>query len=343
MRRLILVLAAVLAGLAAFFVTLLAPVQRREPYQRTFIVMPGESVQEISASLETAGLIRERRAFTLLAVLRGRAGDLKAGPYRASSDLWAWEILDELVAGAVEDTAVTVPEGLWLTEVAGRLGPWVAGGAEAFRAAATDSAFIRGLGVPGPTAEGYLFPDTYRIIPGSPARSAVREMVETFLRHWRKELAGRAAERGLTMRQVATLASIVEAEAQVPAERPRIAAVYLNRLDRGLPLQADPTVQYALGERRGRTLLADLETESPYNTYRRTGLPPGPIGNPGLESLRAVLWPEPDCRDLYFVAKGDGTHLFAPDFQGHRRNRAQARRWQRAHEAAAAAAAEDPR
>ena len=115
--------------------------------------------------------------------------------------------------------------------------------------------------------------------------------------------------------------AIVEAEAQVPEERPRIAAVYLNRLARDFPLQADPTVHYALGERRARTLLDDLHHPSPYNTYRHSGLPPGPICNPGKGALQAVLSPLPGCDDMYFVAQGDGTHLFARDFDGHRRNR----------------------
>ena len=121
----------------------------------------------------------------------------------------------------------------------------------------------------------------------------------------------------------------MEAEAQVTQERPRIAAVYLNRLERGIPLQADPTVIYGIGERKKRTLYADLDHPSPYNTYRQPGLPPGPIGNPGRESIRAVLWPLADCEDLYFVAKGDGTHLFASDFDGHIRNRALVRRMRR--------------
>jgi UPF0755 protein len=142
---------------------------------------------------------------------------------------------------------------------------------------------------------------------------------------WKRELEARAAAKRMPRHEVVTLASIVEAEARVPAERPRIAAVYLNRLGLGLPLQADPTVHYALGERRPRTLLEDLKVRSPYNTYLIPGLPPGPICNPGLESLRAVLWPLENCRDLYFVAQKDGTHLFAPTFEGHLKNRVRVR------------------
>jgi UPF0755 protein len=329
MRRLWLVPVVLVAGGAAFFLALLSPVQRSHPYTSAFVVEPGESLSEIALTLQSVGLVRDRRAFAALAVLRGKAKDLKAGPYRGSSDEWAWKLVDRLAAGDVEDTSVTIPEGLWMAEIAQRMGPWVAGGADSFLAAATDSDFVRSLGVPGPTAEGYLFPDTYRVVPGSPARAAVREMVEQFFRVWREQLAARARTVPLTMNEVVTLASVVEAEARVAAERPRIAAVYLNRLHRGLPLQADPTVIYALGERRSRILLEDLDNPSPYNTYRRPGLPPGPIGSPGLGSLRAVLWPTPGSRELYFVARGDGTHLFARDFAEHRRNRKRAEEFRR--------------
>jgi UPF0755 protein len=145
-------------------------------------------------------------------------------------------------------------------------------------------------------------------------------MVRTFLQVWDREFAARARERGLSRNEVVTLASIVEAEAQAPGERPRIAAVYLNRLEQNLRLQADPTVHYAMGTRPARTLYDDLVIASPYNTYLHEGLPPGPIGNPGGEALRAVLWPRENCQDLYFVAQGDGTHLFSTDYRGHLRN-----------------------
>ncbi len=276
MRRLAVILLALAAGAAAFGISLMAPVQGGRPYTVNFVVLPGESLHQIAVSLQSLGLVREHHAFEAAAVLRGEASKLKAGPYRASSDEWAWEILERLAHGDVTDTSVTVPEGLWTAEVAKIVGPWVAGGADSFLAAARDSVLLRKLGVPGGDAEGYLFPNSYRVVPGSAAREVVRIMVEEFFRRWRESLAGRARERGMGMTEVVTLASIVEAEAKVPDERPRIAAVYLNRLERGYPLQADPTVLYALGERKPRTLYSDLEDESPYNTYRHAGLPPGP-------------------------------------------------------------------
>jgi UPF0755 protein len=320
-RRLTLGAAVLGAALLAFFTALLAPVRPGSPYTVSFVVAPGESLTEIAESLQTLGVIRERRAFVALAVLSGKSHALKAGPYRASSRDWAWTILGRLARGDVQDTAVTVPEGLWMAEVARAVGPWVAGGEDSFLAAARDPLLLRELGVPVGSAEGYLFPDTYRVVPGGPARDLVRAMVQHFFRNWNGDLAERARARGVALHEAVTMASIVEAEARVAEERPRIAAVYWNRLREGLPLQADPTVVYAMGERRGRTLLADLDHPSPYNTYRNGGLPPGPIGNPGLASLRAALWPLEGCRDLFFVAGDGGRHLFAPDFEGHQRNR----------------------
>jgi UPF0755 protein len=320
LRLLLLVLAVAAAGLSGFCVSLLSPVSRSHPFTVSFVVLPGETVHEIAINLQTVGLVRSYRAFELLALVRGDSRDVKAGPYRGRSDEWAWEILDRLVEGAVQDTSVTVPEGLWIAEVGERVAPFVDGGADSFTAAASDTVLLQSMGIGEPTAEGYLFPDTYRLLLPTPARSLVRQMVRTFLQVWDRDLEARARERGLSRHAVVTLASIVEAEARAPDEQPRIAAVYLNRLEKGLRLQADPTVHYAMGSRPPRTLYDDLEFPSPYNTYLHEGLPPGPIGNPGRGALRAVLWPLEDCRDLYFVAQGDGTHLFSTDYRGHLRN-----------------------
>lgn len=321
MRRVLILLAVLVAGSGGFFLALLSPVQSRQPFTISFMVLPGESVQDISDNLETLGLIRSRRAFVSLVRLQGQSRKLMAGPYRANSGEWAWEIIRKMVQGDFQDTSITVPEGLWMVEIAKKVGFLLEGGADSLVQAASDTALLKSLGVPGDTAEGYLFPDTYRLISPTPAEAMVRHMVRTFFQTWNRDLRARASSRGMPIHDVVTLASIIEAEAQVPAERSRIAAVYLNRLDRGYPLQADPTIHYALGERKKRTLYDDLEVSSPYNTYLHPGLPPGPICNPGLGALQAVLWPLEGCQDMYFVAQGDGTHLFAPDFAGHLRNR----------------------
>jgi len=287
----------------------------------TFVVLPGENLKDIASNLHSVGLIREPRAFEFLVRLRKEARNLQAGPYRAQTSEWAWEIIDRLVLGDVEDTSVTVPEGLWVVEVADVVAPFVEGGADSFRVVASDSSLLASLGISSGRAEGFLFPDTYRLIEPTPPEALVRQMVRTFFQVWRRELDDRARELDMAMGEVVTLASIVEAEARVAEERPRIAAVYLNRLRQGLPLQADPSVHYALGRRLSRTLFDDLKVASPYNTYQNMGLPPGPIGNRGLGALQAVLWSQEECEDLYFVASGNGTHLFAPSFEGHLRNR----------------------
>ncbi|HYV51264.1 MAG TPA: endolytic transglycosylase MltG [Dongiaceae bacterium] len=321
MRKFLSVVFILGAGVLGFFLALLSPVDSSNPYRSSVLVLPGESLPEIASTLHNSGIVREPRAFEVLVRVRGKARELKAGPYRIASDQWAWQILDHLVSGDFADTSVTITEGLWMAEIGDRLEGWVKGGTPSFMKAVQDRALLDELGLNEDSAEGYLFPNTYRFMPQSPAPDIVRQMVLTFRQTWEQGLAARARERGISMHDVVTLASIVESEARVAAERPRIAAVYLNRLAQGVPLQADPTVVYGMGERRSRTLYADLKHPSPYNTYMHPGLPPGPICSPGVDAMKAVLWPASNCSDLYFVARGDGTHLFARDFAGHLKNR----------------------
>jgi UPF0755 protein len=171
---------------------------------------------------------------------------------------------------------------------------------------------------PGPTLEGYLFPDTYAFLPTTSPTTIVRTMAGQARRVLDEELSrGGPIALEFTPHEILTLASIVEAEAMLAEERPRIAAVYLNRLRRKMLLQADPTVQYALGGHRQRIYYSDLRIESPYNTYLNVGLPPGPIGNPGRSSIQAVLNPTPGSRELFFVARGDGGHIFTETGESH--------------------------
>jgi UPF0755 protein len=189
---------------------------------------------------------------------------------------------------------------------------------EIFLAAVADSALRAEFDCPGPTLEGYLFPETYAFLPTTGAATIVRTMAAQTKRILAEELArGGPIALELTPHEVLTLASIVEAEARLGSERPRIAAVYLNRLRRRMLLQADPTVQYALGGHRARIFYSDLRIESPYNTYMHPGLPPGPIGNPGRSSVQAVLNPTPGSRELFFVARGDGGHVFTETGEQH--------------------------
>ena len=174
-----------------------------------------------------------------------------------------------------------------------------------------DTAWVERLGVPGPTLEGYLFPETYRFSEGTGIEPIIREMVSRYKEFWGEAERALADSLGLTEREVVTLASIVEEEARVAEERPRIAGVYLNRLEIGMLLQADPTVQYALGEPQARLLFRHIDevADNPYNTYTNAGLPPGPIASPGAASLIGTLNPEAH-QFLFFVARPDGSHEF---------------------------------
>lgn len=278
---------------------------------------PGLSSGGIARRLENAGVIRARWAFRLVAVLRGRATRLKAGPYDVRPHESLAGIVDRLARGDMVDTLLTIPEGLTAREIAARAAPVIGCRPEEILATVNDPAFAASLGVPVAGLEGYLFPDSYRVVPGSPPRELVRRLVNRMLDRYNRAFAARADSLGLSRHQVVTLASLVEAEARLDEERPRIAAVFLNRLKLGMKLQSDPTVAYGMGVRPERIYEKDLAVDSPYNTYLVTGLPPGPICSPGESSLRAALHPLPDCHDYYFVATGDGRHLFSETNEAH--------------------------
>jgi len=285
-----------------------------------FVVPPGASAAAIARQLHAMGLVSHPLVFRVLALQRGVSSQLKAGEYALSGPLSAQGILDALARGDVVRRDLTVPEGRSLDEIAQLV---VSEGLslDAFLAVARDPGPIRDLDPVAASLEGYLFPDTYDL-PQSPEapRTLVRRMLERFRSVIEPEL-GRIADKGLTVRQVVTLASIVELETARPGERARIAAVFWNRLERHMPLQTDPSVIYALklaGRWDGNIRKHDLDIDSPYNTYRHAGLPPGPLGSPGRESILAVLEPAP-TKELYFVSRNDGTHEFSETLRDHNR------------------------
>jgi UPF0755 protein len=293
------------------------------------VVPPGATADTIARQLHALGLARHPLAFRALARARGVGAQLKAGEYALSGPLSLAGILDVLLRGDVVRRDLTIPEGRSLDEVAALV---MAEGIdlETFLDAARDPAPVRDLDPAATDLEGYLFPDTYDV-PQSPEapRALVRRMTQRFREVIGPELA-RIEERGLTVRQVVTLASIVELETARAAERPRIAAVFLNRLGRKMPLQTDPSIIYALkkaGRWDGNIRKRDFDVDSPYNTYRRAGLPPGPLGSPGREAILAVLEPA-ETKELYFVSRNDGTHEFSETLTAHNRavNRYQRRR-----------------
>ena len=315
-RRMVSV-ALLLAGLACGGSPTGAPVR--------VVVPPGSSLRAAADSLARAGVVRSSRLFRLYATLRGEDRALKAGTYELRPGTSWSEVLATLTEGRAVVASITVPEGFALSAIVPLLAQRLGVPAESATAAVQDSALRRELDVPTPTLEGYLFPATYTFAAGTSARTAVATMAREFQRRWQPAWTARLDTLGLTRHQVVTLASIVEKEARVPDERPLIAAVYCNRLRAGMLLQADPTVQYARGEHVERVLYSHLATESPYNTYRNPGLPPGPIASPGTASLEAALYPA-DVRYLFFVARPDGRHEFRNTFAEHTRARQEVRR-----------------
>jgi UPF0755 protein len=249
-----------------------------------------------------------------------RSDSIKAGVYEFTKPMSAAEVIDKLVRGDVALKTVTIREGLdrfavgnlFVAEGLGRHAQWAK--------ETSDPELIHDIAPQATSLEGYLFPDTYKVSPGTPVKAIVREMVQNFRTHFGSELA--YITTGLDAHQTVTLASIVETEAKLPQERALVAAVYLNRYRRHMLLGADPTVIYALKLAHrwdGNIHKADLDIDSPYNTYRKPGLPPGPIANPGLASLRAAAAPA-STNFLYFVAKHDGSHAFSTTIEEHNRN-----------------------
>jgi UPF0755 protein len=293
--------------------TPLVPVDSAET--RVVTVRRGSDVGKIAHTLHQAGVIRSPAVFTLLARTLGMDRTLRAGQYELSAGMSALSILRALQKGS--DFHVVIPEGLTIPEMADTLEKAIGLPRAEFIAATRDSALRRRVSDPAPTLEGYLFPDTYDILADMSAREIVAQMVGRFESVYQMAFENERPPAGLSRHEVLTLASIVEAESRVPAERPRVAAVYLNRLRVGMRLQADPTVAYALGGRRDRIYYKDLEVKSSYNTYRHRGLPPGPIASPGKAAIEAVMHPQRGCQDLYFVATGTGSHIFSQTLEQH--------------------------
>jgi UPF0755 protein len=288
-------------------------------------IPPGASLGAAADSLARAGVLSSPRLFRLYAALRGHGGDIKPGTYALQRHMPWDEIVDDLVQGRGILHTITVPEGYALAQILPALARTLRVPPDSVAAAVRDTSLLHRLAVPTPTLEGYLFPDTYTFTDGTTARAAVAAMVRRFEQVWQPEWDDALRARGLTRHEGVTLASIVEKEAKVPEERPMIAGVYLNRLRARMLLQADPTVQYALGQHTSRVLYKDLRIDSPYNTYRYRGLPPGPIASPGEASLEATVHPAVVAY-LYFVAHPDGHHEFHADFAGHTRAREAVRR-----------------
>lgn len=285
-------------------------------------IAPGSGTRAIGDALVSAGVVRDALTYRLAVWLSGDARRLKAGEYRFDRPMSAREVVDKIVRGEVDLVRVTFREGLAIPDMAAIFEAQGLGTAASFREAARNVAAIADLDPVATDLEGYLFPETYAVSRHSDAATLVSAMVNRFRVVLTPSLVEAAQARGLTVRQFVTLASIVEKETGATSERPMVAAVYTNRLRIGMGLQCDPTVIYALqraGRYDGNLTRDDLAFDSPYNTYRYAGLPPGPIAAPGKEALEATARPA-EVDYLYFVSRNDGTHAFATTLDEHNRN-----------------------
>ena len=303
-------------------------VRAQRPYKgfagdEQFVELPqGAGSRTIGDRLVAGGVVRDRLTFRLALWVTGKGRYLKAGEYRFDRAMTPAEVVDKIARGDVFVVHVTFPEGLTSFDMAKIFESHGLGTAASFVAAAKDPTLVRAIDPEAASLEGYLFPDTYAVPRRTDAAKLVGLMVAQFEHAWTPALRAAAAARHLTAHQAVTLASIVEKETAQPSERPTVAAVYENRLRIGMPLQCDPTVIYALqlaGRYDGNIHKQDLSVDSPYNTYRYPGLPPGPIASPGRASLDAAVHPA-DADYLYFVSRNDGTHVFSRTLDEHNRN-----------------------
>ncbi|HTC24029.1 MAG TPA: endolytic transglycosylase MltG [Gemmatimonadales bacterium] len=296
-------------------------------------VPPRAAFSSVADSLAAHGVIGNRLWFKLVARFRHVDRSIKAGVYELPRNAPTADVLSALAEGRTASVRLTVPEGLTIPEVAALVAERVAIPADSFVAAARDTGLARDLGIRGSSLEGFLRPETYAIPLGSTAHEVARMMVENFNAAWRPEWTARLDTIGMRRIELMALASIVEGEARADDERETIAGVYRNRLRIGMPLQADPTVQYAIllatGKRKPRLYQKDYLFPSPYNTYLHPGLPPGPVNSPSRRSIEAALYPA-QVPYLYFVAGPDGRHLFSKTYEEHLRNVSRIRRAEKA-------------
>jgi UPF0755 protein len=318
----LLVLAAAAAAVGAILYR--RPAEPFKGYQASeqFVELaPGSSTKVIGEKLVQAGVVRDSLTFRLALWQSGVARQLKAGEYRFDAPISALDVVKKVAHGEVYLRPITFPEGLTIDDMAALFEAHGFGSASAFKSATSERELIADLDPQARNLEGYLFPETYALPRRASAKDLVRMMVRRFHQVF-APLKDSATAEGRSVREVVTLASIVEKETGKPEERPLVAAVYANRLRIGMGLQCDPTVIYGLrlaGRYSGNLTRDNLAWDSPYNTYTHPGLPPGPIAAPGRSALEAAAHPAP-VDYLYFVSRNDGSHAFAKSLEEHNRN-----------------------
>lgn len=281
-----------------------------------FELKSGTGVRKAAVELKSRGIISSAGLFVLYARLSGEGGKLQAGTYRLDNGMSPRTILHKMATGDVYRLLFAVPEGYSVYQVAELLEQKGLLGKNDFLSACFDRSFLARIGIPSGSVEGYLFPGTYDLVGKNSGRDVVAEMVEQFLKVQASRFDERVKSSGMSWPQVLTIASMIEKEAMIPAERPLIASVFHNRIKKGMRLQSDPTAVYGIRAFAGKVTKSDILRRTPYNTYFIDGLPPGPIGNPGPEAIQAALNPA-RTPYLYFVAKNDGSHQFSATLESH--------------------------
>lgn len=309
-----------LAGIILFgawlFIYAKTPIDSEEVKTVLVDIPTGTSFAKVTKMLSDLGLVQNRFLFYSLVGAKRGARSIRAGEYEFATSLNPSEVVDKLIHGDIKNYPVIIHEDYSLKEVAARLKAYKLIDEKTFFELAEDPEFLASLGILWPSIEGYIFPDTYLFNRSQSTREIMRKMVEHFWEKITPDMISRAAKKGFNTHQFVTFASLVGKESGCSAEKPIIAAVFYNRMKKGMPLQSDPTAVYDMKDFNGKILRSHYKRSSPYNTYVIRGLPPGPIANPGLDSFRAVLNPA-DVDYLYFVSKGDGTHFFSSSLADH--------------------------
>ncbi len=321
----VLILVILLSSLSVYFY-FNYPFDNQNLSQKDFIIEWGESFSSVSNRLEADSLIKSSNGLKVLARITGKTMDIKAGKYTLPRSGSLSYILNMITEGRQSFIKVTIPEGLTIQRISVLLEDTLKIDAVEFRQLTQDTSFIKTLGLEKGAScsslEGYLFPETYNFPYGLNEKQIIRQLVSAFKSQVTDSMVNAGSEYNFDLNQIIALASIIEGEAILDNEKPVISSVYHNRLRLGMLLQADPTIQYIIDDGPRRLLNRDLEIESPYNTYKYAGLPPGPINNPGLIAIKAAVFPV-ESKFLYFVADGKGGHVFSETLAQHNRAKRQ--------------------
>jgi UPF0755 protein len=276
----------------------------------------GTGFLKIIDTLDRAGFIANKPFFYALAVMKGAVRQIRAGEYELAYTMSPTDIIDKLVKGDIKFHLITIPEDFTVKEIAARLAANKLISEKAFLKLAFDQNFVKTLNIPGKTLEGYLYPETYKLDRSMGSKEIIQTMNHQFWKRFTPDMRQRAAAMGMTVAEVVTLASLIGKETGFKDEKPLVSAVFHNRLKKGMKLQSDPTAVYDLDDFDGKIRRSHLLRDAPHNTYRISGLPPGPIANPDTESLKAALYPA-KVDYLYFVANNNGSHQFSTTLIGH--------------------------